>query len=48
MNFKYFRMSLKSSDKLLNLLQEEVGGLETNMRRCVPPAKYYVEVKMVP
>jgi hypothetical protein len=33
--FQYFRMSLKSFDGLLSLLQEEICGLETNMRRCV-------------
>jgi len=30
---KYFRTSLKSFDELLYLLQEEICGLETNMRR---------------
>ena len=37
--FNYFRMSLKSFDELLNLLQEGICGLETNTRRCVPPAE---------
>jgi hypothetical protein len=40
--FKYFRMSLKSFDELLYLLQEGICGLETNVRRCVPPAERLV------
>jgi hypothetical protein len=39
---KYFRMSLKSFDELLYLLQEGICGLETNMRRCVPPGERLV------
>jgi len=44
--FHYFYMSLKASDKLLNLPQEGICGLETNMR-CVTPAEtcYYVKVR---
>ena len=40
--FKYFRVSLKSSDEMLYLLQEGICGLETDMRRCVPPAERLV------
>jgi hypothetical protein len=39
---KYFHMSLKSFEQLLYLLQEGICGLETNMRRCVPPAERLV------
>jgi hypothetical protein len=46
---KCFRVSLKSFDELLNLLHEEICGLGTNTKRCVPPAErlatYYVEVR---
>jgi hypothetical protein len=43
---KYFRMSLKSFDELPSLLQEEICGLETNMRRCVPPAERLATVTL--
>ena len=35
-------MSLKSFDELLILLQEGIPGLETDVRRCVPPAERIV------
>lgn len=40
--FNYLRMSIKSFDKLLELLQQDLMGQQTNMRECISPVKKLV------
>jgi hypothetical protein len=37
--FKYFRMSLTTSNELLSVLQDRLKRQDTNMRESIPPAE---------
>jgi len=37
--FNYLRMSIKSFDELLELLQQDLTGQQTNMRECISPVE---------
>jgi hypothetical protein len=40
--FNYLRMSIKSFDELLELLQQDLTGQQTNMRECISPVEKLV------
>jgi hypothetical protein len=42
--FNYLRMSIKSFDELLELLQQDLTGQQTNMRGCISPVEKLVEI----